>query len=107
MPGRDRLERTLGTRIGPRRALMVRMPAASLAELRFFLDDRDDIAQRVQATGATTTQLMAALGAHELGVDVANDPTAVTGSRVREVCAILAEDDQEIELGVEDLIPTQ
>lgn len=73
------------------------MPAASLDELRFFLDDRDDLAQRVQATGATTTQVMAAIGAHEQGVDV-----RTTG--VRQVCAILEEDDQAIEIDVDDLI---
>lgn len=73
------------------------MSAASLDELRFFLDDRDDIAQRVQATGATTTQVMAAIGAHELGV-------AGRTTGVQAVCAILDEDDQAIEIDVDDLI---
>ena len=73
------------------------MPAASLDELRFFLDDRDDIAQRVQATGATTTQVMAAIGAHEEGLQVADAP-------VREVCAILEEDEQAIEVDIDSLL---
>ena len=77
------------------------MPAASLDELRFFLDDRDDIAQRVQATGATTTQVMAAIGAHEQGGVVPDAPAAAP---VREVVAILEEDEQAIEVEIDDLL---
>lgn len=53
------------------------MPAASLDELRFFLDDRDDIARQIHATGATTTQVMTAIGAHEEGVILLGAPAAV------------------------------
>ena len=67
------------------------MPAASLDELRFFLDDRDDIAQRVQATGATTTQVMVAISAHEDGVVMTAAPTTVSQAHVQQICAILDE----------------
>ena len=81
------------------------MAAASLDELKFFLDDRDDIAQRVQATGATTTQVMAAIGAHEHGATVEDIPRSVSQLHVAQVCAILEEDEQAIEITTDDLLP--
>ena len=72
------------------------MPAASFDEIRFFLDDRDDVAHRVQDMGATTTQVMAAVGAHE-SHEVAADPF------VREVCAILDEEEQATDIDVDTL----
>ncbi|HEY4055442.1 MAG TPA: hypothetical protein VGM39_02500 [Kofleriaceae bacterium] len=75
------------------------MAAASLDELRFFLDDRDDIAQRIHATGATTTQVMAAIGAHEHGETL----TSVPDGRLHEVLSILDEEYESIEIDVDDL----
>jgi len=96
-----RIHRADAPRSGAGCALSLVMPAASLDELRFFLDDRDDIAQRVQATGATTTQVMAAIGAHEQGGVVPDAPAAAP---VREVVAILEEDEQAIEVEIDDLL---
>lgn len=79
------------------------MAAASLDELRFFLDDRDDIAQRVRATGATTTQVMAAIGVHEEHVVVGMPATAAEAA-VREVCMILDEEEQIVEVDLDDLL---
>ncbi|HEY4183364.1 MAG TPA: hypothetical protein VGM90_41355 [Kofleriaceae bacterium] len=76
------------------------MAAASLDELRFFLDDRDDIAQRILETGATTTQVMAAIGAVEHGESM----TSVPDGQLHEVISILDEDYESIEIDVDDLM---
>jgi hypothetical protein len=79
------------------------MANTNLAELRFFLDDRDDVAARVYQTGATTTEVMKAVGLHESQLDTAIVTRTTTEHRIANVCAILAEADEEIELSLDDV----
>jgi hypothetical protein len=79
------------------------MANTNLAELRFFLDDRDDLAARVYRTGATTTEVMKAVGLHESHHDTAIVARTTTEHRIADVCAILSEADDEIELSIDDI----
>jgi hypothetical protein len=79
------------------------MANTNLAELRFFLDDRDDVAARVYQTGATTTEVMKAVGLHESHGDTALVTRTTTEHRIANVCAILSEADEEIELSADDI----
>ena len=80
------------------------MAYANLDELRFFLDDRDDVAERVHHTGASTTEVMVAIGLHETHRDANVVPQTVTQERIATVCSILREeDDAPVELSLEDV----
>jgi hypothetical protein len=79
------------------------MANTNLAEIRFFLDDRDDVAARVYRTGATTTEVMKAVGLHELHGDTAIVTHTTAEHRISDVCAILSEADEEIELSIDDV----
>lgn len=59
----------------------------NLDELRFFLDDRDDVAERVARLGATTTEVMQAVGLREANDELA--PRTTGEYRVASVCEIL------------------
>jgi hypothetical protein len=63
------------------------MANPNLDELRFFLNDRDDVAAQVARTGATTTEVMQAVGMRE----AQDEPVPhTTGEyRVATVCEIL------------------
>jgi hypothetical protein len=80
------------------------MANTNLAELRFFLDDRDDVAARVYRTGASTTEVMKAVGLHEAHRDTEIVTRTTTEHRIANVCAILTEaDEEEIELSIDDV----
>ena len=79
------------------------MANTNLAELRFFLDDRDDVAARVYRTGATTSEVMKAVGLHESHRDTVIVKRTTTDHRIADVCAILSEADEEIELSIDDV----
>ena len=74
------------------------MAAANLDELRFFLDDRDDLAERVRATGASTTEVMLAIGVHERQLE-----SRVADERVLDVCMILDQNEDVEELSLDDI----
>jgi hypothetical protein len=73
---------------------------ANIDELRFFLDGREDLVERVRSTGATTTEVMAALTVVETDQTRTDPPATLAQTRVLVVCTILEED--RIEL-VEDI----
>ena len=79
------------------------MANSNLAELRFFLDDRDELAARVYRTGATTSEVMKAVGLHESHGDTAIVTRTTTEHRIADVCALLSEADDEIELTIDDV----
>jgi hypothetical protein len=82
------------------------MSATNLDEVRFFLDDQADLAERVSATGATTTEVMAAIGIHEQHAEAHVVPTTPSRARMLDVCSILAEsEDADVEeLADEDIL---
>jgi hypothetical protein len=90
-------------RIGARNALGTVMAAANLDELRFFLDDRDDLAERVRATGASTTEVMLAIGVHEHQLEAHVVPATLAEERVLDVCMILDQNDDVEELSLDDI----
>ncbi|MEO8549946.1 MAG: hypothetical protein ABI678_08225 [Kofleriaceae bacterium] len=79
------------------------MAAANLDELRFFLDDRDDLAERVRATGASTTEVMLAIGVHENQLESRVVPATLADERVLDVCMILDQNDDVEELSLDDV----
>jgi hypothetical protein len=63
------------------------MANSNLDELRFFLNDRDDVAARVARTGATTTEVMQAVGMREAHDEPV--PHTTGEYRIANVCEIL------------------
>lgn len=77
--------------------------AANLDELKFFLDDRDDLAERVRATGASTTEVMLAIGVHERQLESRVVPATLADARVLDVCMILDQNEEVEELCLDDI----
>jgi len=69
---------------------------SNVDELRFFLDGREDLVERVRLTGASTTEVMAALGAVEADDVWTLVPATLADVRVLDVCTILEEDQIEL-----------
>ena len=65
----------------------VTMPNPNLDELRFFLNGRDDVAEQVARIGATTTEVMQAVGIREAHDEPV--PRTTAEYRVAHVCEIL------------------
>ena len=63
------------------------MATPNLDELRFFLNDRDDVAEQVARIGATTTEVMQAVGIREAHDEPV--PHTTGEYRVASVCEIL------------------
>jgi hypothetical protein len=63
------------------------MANPNLDELRFFLNGRDDVAEQVARTGATTTEVMQAVGMREAHDEPV--PHTTGEYRVANVCEIL------------------
>jgi hypothetical protein len=80
------------------------MSYANLDELRFFVDDREEVAERILRTGASTTEVMVAIGLNEMKRDEALVPHTVAEQRIADVCCILRDsDDDAEELSLDDL----